>query len=308
MNGTIAPWVEGKLLADIHPEFLRGFHDCMGHGNINQGFYNSVFHLCMGLIQGTPIKELNADCEKYTRITDEYRVNQALSFTLLIWRPIRMLTGKGDCTTNGDTLGVTYLYKSMKDSHRSELMILGDFAFESTAQLLLGTYGDDLEEDKRRMQIMVKERDSMAMHLIQVSTHMSIALGCMVLYEKTKQSKYYGLQRKMLKELEKYYAKKAPIVMGPYLLIAAEIMANKPRRKTWEDIQQAYLEAMEASRQCGGFIFVEAYGYEKLVKLAEARSDGPKVLFYLQEALATYTQWGATAKITELTERLSLLR
>ena len=66
MNGMIAPWVEGKSLADIHPEFLRGFHNCMAHGDIDEAFYNSSFHLCMGLIRGTPIEELNTDFEKYT--------------------------------------------------------------------------------------------------------------------------------------------------------------------------------------------------------------------------------------------------
>ena len=260
MNGTIAPWVEGKLLADIHPEFLRGFHDCMGHGNINQGFYNSVFHLCMGLIQGTPIKELNADCEKYTRITDEYRVNQALSFTLLIWRPIRMLTGKGDRTTNDDILDVTGLYKSTKKMRKSEGMKLIDLAFEAAAKMLLVTYGDNLEEDERSMGVMVKISDSMAAHFSTTYCSMTIALGCMVLYHKTSRQKYYRFHRKMVKELEKYYKKKAPIAMAPYLLLVAMTMANKSQQKTWEDIQHAYLEAMEVARQNGGFVFVEAYG------------------------------------------------
>merc|ERR1712137_1268455 len=108
----------------------------------------------------------------------------------------------------------------------------------------------------------------------------------------------------MVKVFKKWYKNKAPIAMGPYLLLVAETMANRPRRKTWEDIQQAYLEAIEVSRDNGGFVFVEAYGYEKLAKLAKARSDEPKSVFYLQEALATYTRWGATVKMTELTEQL----
>ena len=112
----------------------------------------------------------------------------------------------------------------------------------------------------------------------------------------------------MLKVLQRCHTTKAPITMAPYLLLAAKAMADMPRRRSWDDIQQAYPKAIEVSRQCGGFIFVKAFGYEKLAKLAEARSDGPKTQFYLHEALATCTRWGAKVKTAELTERPAVLR
>ena len=104
--------------------------------------------------------------------------------------------------------------------------------------------------------------------------------------------------------LRSCYKKKAQVAKAPYLLLVAESMVDKPRWKSWGDIQQAYLEAMEAARHNGGFSFVEAYGYERLAKHAEDWSDEPKALFYLQEALVTYTRWGTTLKMTELSERL----
>ena len=215
-----------------------------------------------------------------------------------------MLTGKGDCTTTDDTLDVTGLYKSTKKMRKNEGMKLIDLAFEAAAKILLGTYGNNLEEDERCMGVMMKVSDWMAPHFSTPYCSMTIALGCMALYNKTSQQKYYRFHRKMVKELKKYYKKKAPIAMAPYMLLVAETMASKSRRRTWEDIQQAYLEAMEVARHNGGFIFVEAYGYKKLAKLVETRSDRPKVRFYLQEALVTYTRWGATVKMAELTERL----
>ena len=151
---------------------------------------------------------------------------------------------------------------------------------------------------------MVKNMDSMAVHIVQTTGNMAIALGSRMVHKKTGQAKYYRFQRNMMSVLRSCYKKKAPVAKAPYLLLVAESMVDKPRRKSWEDIQQAYLEAMEAARHNGGFIFVEAYGYERLAKLAQDRSDEPKALFYLQEALAMYTRWGATVKMTELSERL----
>ena len=187
-------------------------------------------------------------------------------------------------------------------------MILSDFGWEASAQLLLGTYGDNLEEDERRMTFMMTNIDSPGTYIARVIGDLAITFGCVVLQKKIGGRKYYAFHRRMVKTYERNYKKKAPIAMAPYLLIAAENMANRPRRKTWEDIQEAYLEAMQVARQNGGFIFIEAYGYERLAKLAEVRSDGPKAILYLQEALATYTRWGATVKITELTERLAVRR
>ena len=122
--------------------------------------------------------------------------------------------------------------------------------------------------------------------------------------QEDRQSQILQIPAQYMSVLRSCYKKKAQVAKAPYLLLVAESMVDKPRRKSWEDIQQAYLEAMEAARHNGGFIFVEAYGYERLAKHAQDRSDEPKALFYLQEALAMYTRWGATVKMTELSERL----
>ena len=137
---------------------------------------------------------------------------------------------------------------------------------------------------------------------------MALALACAILQKKTGRRKYNAFRRKMLKVLQRCHTTKAPIAMAPHLLLAAEAMADMPRRRSWDDIQQAHPKAIEVSRQCGGFIFVKAYGYEKLSKLAETRSDGPKVQFYLHKALATCTRWGGTVKTAELIERLAVLQ
>ena len=137
---------------------------------------------------------------------------------------------------------------------------------------------------------------------------MALALACAILHKKIGRRKYNAFRRKMLKVLQRCHTTKAPIAMAPHLLLAAAAMADMPRRRSWDDIQQAYLKAVEVSRQCGGFTVVEAFGYEKLTKLTEARSDGPKTQFYLHEALATCTRWGATVKTTELTERPAVLQ
>ena len=308
MHGLVAPWWEGKSIADIHPECVRSFHTSMAHGDIDQGFYNIINHFGIGLIRGTPIVEINADFEKYIRAMDEYQVNQTKAFSLSFWRHIRMLTGKGDHTTVDDNLDVTSLYETTNKMPKSEIMTLCDYVYEAAAQLLLGTYGNNLEDDERRMAFMMKNFDSPATQLTRSFCDMTLFLCCKILHKKAGQYQYFRFQRKMDKELEMYHKYNAPIAMGPHLLLTAENMADKPRQKTWEDIQQAYLEAMEVSRHNGGFIFVEAYGYEKLAKLADARQDRAKGMFYLQQALATYTRWGATVKITELTERLAVRR
>ena len=308
VNGLIFPWVKGKQLPDIHPQFIRSFHAAMAHGDIDQAFFGPAHYLILGSIRGTPIEELNADYERYILAMKEYQINHIVAFPLAQWRLIRMLTGKGDHTTEGDNIDVTGLYEAFNEMFKSETIVFAEFGCEATAKILLGTYGENLEEDERRIGFMMKNVDCLGAHLSRALFDLLITLGCMILHKKTGDRKYYRFQLKMVKVLKKYYKSQAPIGMAPYLLAIAETMANKPRRKTWEDIQRAYLEAIDTARHFGGFILVEAYGYEKLAKLAEDRSDGPKALFYLQEALGTYTRWGATVKIDELTERLATLR
>ena len=304
VSSVVAPWLEGKSLVDLHPGYIRSFHAAMAHGDVDQAFYGPVHLASLAVMRGTPIREINADFEKYIRAMDEYQIHQTMAFTLPQWRHIRMMTGKGNHTTGGDNLDVTGIYETTNKMPKSEVMIFFDFGFEASAKMLLGTYGNDLEEDERQMDFIMKYFDCAGTHLALSLCQVTAALGSMALHKKTKLRKYNAFQRKMIKIFAKWYTNKAPIAMGPYLLLVAETMANRPRRKTWEDIQQAYLEAIEVSRRCGGFVFVEAYGYEKLAKLAEARSDEPKSVFYLQEALATYTRWGATVKMTELTEQI----
>ena len=137
---------------------------------------------------------------------------------------------------------------------------------------------------------------------------MALALACAILHKKIGRRKCNAFRRKMLKVLQRCHKKNAPITMAPHLLLAAEAMADMPRRRSWDDIQQAYLKAVEVSRQCGGFIFVEAFGYEKLAKPAETRSDGPKTQFYLHEVSATCTRWGVKVKTIESKERLAVLQ
>ena len=308
LYGLVSPWLADKSLADIHPEYIRCFHGCMAYGDIDQGFFTPLHHLCMGLVRGTPIEELNVDFEKYIKAMDEYQSNQTMVFTLAYWRFARVLIGKGDRTVKGDNLDVTGLHKRMKEVPKSDMMVYIDIVLRTSGRILLGTYGDQLREDERHMAFVMKNFHCPRTHFLRAFCDLVVTVGSTILHKKTGKRKYYRFQNKMIKVLEKYYKGQAPIAMGPYLLAAAEAMANKPRRKTWEDFQQAYLEAIEAARHFGGFIFVEAYGYEKLAKLAEDRSDRPKVTYYLKEALATYTRWGATVKIDDLTERLAVRR
>ena len=239
---------------------------------------------------------------------EDYQLHPTMVFSLSYWRFVRLLTGKGDRTVEGDNLDVTGLYEGMKDIPKIEMMFFTDFVFEAGAKILLGTYGSNLDKEERDMKFMMENFNCAGTHFTTPYRYMVIALGCAILRKRTGDHKYSRFKNKMIQELEKYYEKKAPIATGPYLLVAAEAMAHRPRRNSWEDIQRAYLEAMEESRRCGGFIYVEAYGYEKLAKLAKARKDGPKVQFYLEQALATYTRWGATVKIDELAGRLAVRR
>ena len=307
-NGLIFPWVKGNLLPDIHPRYIRSLHAAMAHGDIDQAFFGPVHHLATGAIRGTPIEELHDDYEKYIQAMKEYQVNQVIVFPLAQWQLIRMMTGRGDRTVEGDNLDVTSLYKTTGNTHKGETAFFVGYGFKAAAKIMLGTYGDDLEEDEQGMAFMIKHLDCLGTHVSRILCDVAGTVGCMILHKKTSDRKYYRFQLKIIRKLEKFYKSQAPLATAPYLLVMAETMANRPRRKTWEDIQRAYLEAIEAARENGGFVFVEAYGYEKLAKLAEDRSDGPKALFYLQEALATYTRWGATVKINELTERLAVRR
>ena len=65
---------------------------------------------------------------------------------------------------------------------------------------------------------------------------------------------------------------------------------------------------MDVSHHDNSLIFVNAYGFGKLIKFAEVRVDGTRTLFYSQRALTMYSSWGATFKITELSERLEGIR
>ena len=121
VGGLISPWLEGKSLVDIPPELIRSFHTAIAHGDVDQGFYGTLHHPALGLVRGVPIDELNADFEKYIRGLDDYQVHQVKGFTLSIWRPIRMLFGKGDRTTDDDSIDVTGLYGSVKTSPENRI-------------------------------------------------------------------------------------------------------------------------------------------------------------------------------------------
>ena len=88
--------------------------------------------------------------------------------------------------------------------------------------------------------------------------------------------------------------------MAPYSLLCAEKLMGNGRTKSWESVEDRFLDTIETARRHGGYLAVEAYSYERLAGLAADRNDDRKSRKYLGEALATYTKWGATEKIKQL--------
>ena len=78
---------------------------------------------------------------------------------------------------------------------KTETLIFAGYITQTTGQLLLGTFLDDIEEAKRRLDFMVKNMDSMAVHIVQTTGNMAIALGSRLVHKKTGKAKYYRYQR-----------------------------------------------------------------------------------------------------------------
>ena len=64
-------------------------------------------------------------------------------------------------------------------------MTLADVTLKATTQLLLGTYGDNLEEDDRVMAFLMKNLDCPGIHLTRALSDMALALACAILHKKT---------------------------------------------------------------------------------------------------------------------------
>ena len=96
-------------------------------------------------------------------------------------------------------------------------------------------------------------------------------------------------------------------MMGPYLLLLAESMVQRPKRNSWDSIQAAYRTAVEVSQENGGNMVVECYSFERLSALSKKYNDAESEVFYLKQALESYTRWGATAKISVLSREVASL-
>ena len=88
--------------------------------------------------------------------------------------------------------------------------------------------------------------------------------------------------------------------MGPYRLVHAERMAAEGDKHSWENIQAEYMDAIEQSRQHGGFAAVEGYAFERLAVLAAGHDDHETSKLYYRQALTTYESWGASEKVKQL--------
>ena len=302
--GAITPWLENKSLADIQPDLLRCHHRAMAHGDVQFAFICVGHHLCCGVIRGTPIPEMNNEFVRYIGEMDEYQMNQYKVFSLGFFRMVRILTGRGDVTCSGDTLNVTFLYKEMKLLPQTEFVACVGSAFQIVPKILLGTFGlqQNLKEDCRLLDALIKHPKAASMHLSRSICDLALALGCIELYKQTGKRMYKRNGRKVFQWLEMLYKKKSSLGMGTYRLICAEQMVANPRKRSssWENIEAAYVDAVDLSRRIGGFAAVEGFALERLAEQARRHGNMDSSASYRRDALALYGRWGATEKVRQL--------
>ena len=166
----------------------------------------------------------------------------------------------------------------------------------------MGTFGVDetLEEDKKMLAVLMNDPKAASIYFSRVVCDLALALGCMKLHKKTGKRKYKRSAWKVFQWLEKLHGKKASIAMGPYRLIRAEQMAVEGDKHSWESIQAEYIDAVEQSRQHGGFAAVEGYAFERLAVLAAGHDDHETSRMFYRQALTTYENWGASEKVKQL--------
>ena len=296
------PWCEGVSLSETQPEFIRCYHKAMAYGDITRACMSACHYIVCALIRGTPISELDRDCERYIDEMDQFQINHTKVLALGYWRMARILTGRNDHTCAGDSIAVTHLYREVDSMEQTEFMICAGIAFQILPRVLLGTFGayETLEEDQKMLLVLIKDPEATAIYFCRPICDLALALGCISLHKKTRKRRYKRSARRVFLSLEKLYKKRASIAMGPYLLVRAERMAAEGGNHSWESIQADYTGAIEQSRRHGGFAAVEGYALERLAALSADRGDQQASLQYYREALATYDNWGATEKTQQL--------
>ena len=298
---VIGIWCGGKVLPEIQPIYIRCHHMCMAHGDIDLAFFPVYDDLNCDVIRGTPIAEVDAKFQKNIGEMDDYNMNHIKVLTLGPWRVVRLLTGRGDYTVDGDLIDVTALYEELKNVPEPEQQAFVD-AFKIVAKVVLDEYGsaETLVEDEKLIKAIIKYSDAPQFHVSRALYDFALGVGSMKLFAVTRKRKYRGASRQVFQWLSGLHKHKAPLSEGLYQVFVAEQLAQAPtRRNKWEATERTFLQAIEACRQNGGFAAVEGYSYERLAKLASIK-ERSKEDMYLREALAVYKRWGASEKVTKL--------
>ena len=256
--------------------------------------WNIEFYLEYSFVQGKELGPLDADFDIYSKQMKAFNQLRHYTFALFMWQLVRSLRGlsenprllKGDVFDVDAFEGDKYLVSvcRFRQIHLSHFMVDdltgAELAYKlkkeyTVDELSPGTFGLDYVEGQ-------------------------IAIMCYGAVRKTKKKQYLSTAKKSHKYIRDIGKKGNPNFVHYEELIDAELAASKGRKLV--AIKHYESAILLAARR--GIVHDQGVANERLADFMLDCGDINEAKYRWNRAIELYTEWGATAKVKQVTAKL----
>jgi hypothetical protein len=242
----------------------------------------------LSFLSGMSLKLLEGNCSIYSKQMKEFKVMQPYELTLLYWQSALNLMGLSENTT---------LLKFNR--HHDPLLVATMQAQQSRMYAIFGEHGKGADLSITNCYDFPK--------VIPGSPQFPAALFCggissFEIARKTKKQKFKKHAKKIHSTIKALVKKGNPNVIHYDRLLDAERAALDGKSKA---ALKHYQSAVSLAAR-GGFVHDAALANERYAEyLLHDMSDRQDAIFYFEEAIKFYSEWGALKKVDLLREKYS---